>query len=545
MLEKTLEKQELISHSDSGKDGANATSADADSAAVEEALARILASEKFRASERLRQFLVHVVRESLAGRAQRIKAYSIATEVFGRGVDFNPTIDPIVRIEAARLRRSLDHYYLTAGVNDPLVIQIPKGGYAPTFREGSAKSPDTGMQPKRDASVVVIPLRDLTGDPAQAYFAAGMTEELHSALGQYPSIRSVQVTPGGAEKAASEVIEQSLATFALLGSVRKASDTVRVTVQLIESSTGSQVWAQTYDRTLTADNLITVQDDIAHKVVVNIAEIYGGAIAGSLARESRDEQVLSLTTYDAVLHLHYYYNPGWNESVWRQTRESLEQALETEPDSVPVQVALAEILTDGLACGIPEASEADIDRAEDILRKALSLDPEYEYGFFPLGLAKIARRERGAVVGIAQRLLNQANALTTRLLGGWLLVVAGEYELGEPIVRECTRQLSKYPRWVYHALMLCHLARGEYEDALAEADAFEMPGLLWSPLNRAITLAFLGDVEGARRAYADACEIQPEIAVNPRRYIGWFILDDKLVDEIMNKLQSHQLLECA
>ena len=129
--------------------------------------------------------------------------------------------------------------------------------------------------------------------------------------------------------------------------------------------------------------------------------------------------------------------------------------------------------------------------------------------------------------------------------GAAVLVVAGEYKLGEPIVRECTKRLSKYPHWMHHALMLCHLVRGEYEDALIESDAFKMSGLLWSPLDHAIALAYLGIADKARKAYADACEIQPEIAVNPRRYIGWFILDDNLVDEIMVKLRSHQLLESA
>ena len=69
----------------------------------------------------------------MAGRGDRIKAYSIAVEVFGRGVSFDPQTDPIVRIEAGHLRRALERYYLTAGHADPILITIPKGGYVPTF----------------------------------------------------------------------------------------------------------------------------------------------------------------------------------------------------------------------------------------------------------------------------------------------------------------------------------------------------------------------------------------------------------------------------
>ena len=78
------------------------------------ALEEILASASFEASERNKRFLKFVVTEALAGRADHIKAYTIATVVFGRDSSFDPQTDPIIRIEASRLRRALEHYYLTA-----------------------------------------------------------------------------------------------------------------------------------------------------------------------------------------------------------------------------------------------------------------------------------------------------------------------------------------------------------------------------------------------------------------------------------------------
>jgi adenylate cyclase len=100
-------------------------------AAVRAQLQRILDSPAFEASERRRRFLRHIVEESLAGRADRLKGYSIATAIFERDASFDPQTDPVVRLEARRLRRALEHYYLTAGRNDPIRIEIPKGGYAP------------------------------------------------------------------------------------------------------------------------------------------------------------------------------------------------------------------------------------------------------------------------------------------------------------------------------------------------------------------------------------------------------------------------------
>src|SRR4051794_28694801 len=96
-------------------------------------LARVLGSPDFVVPSRARRVLCYIVEETLCGRADRIKSFSIATDVLGRDSSFDGSNDPVVRIEAGRVRRALEHYYLTSGAGDPLVITIPKGGYVPAF----------------------------------------------------------------------------------------------------------------------------------------------------------------------------------------------------------------------------------------------------------------------------------------------------------------------------------------------------------------------------------------------------------------------------
>jgi len=100
---------------------------------IEDALQRVIGSREIITSERKKRFLSFIVQETLAGHAHRIKAYAIAVDVFDRDPSFDPVIDPVVRIEAGRLRRCLEHYYLTKGAADPVRITIPKGGYVPQF----------------------------------------------------------------------------------------------------------------------------------------------------------------------------------------------------------------------------------------------------------------------------------------------------------------------------------------------------------------------------------------------------------------------------
>ena len=105
------------------------------------ALDRIAASEAFCGSPQLVAFLRYVVEATLRGEQDRIKGYTIAVEALGRRDDFDPQDDPIVRVEAARLRRAMHKYYENGGKHDPLQIELPVGTYVPIFRRPAVAPP--------------------------------------------------------------------------------------------------------------------------------------------------------------------------------------------------------------------------------------------------------------------------------------------------------------------------------------------------------------------------------------------------------------------
>jgi hypothetical protein len=104
-----------------------------DSHEIRAALARVLRSAPFRSAPRLAAFIRFVVERTLAGDGEHIKAYTIATGAFGRKADFNPQTDPIVRVEAGRLRQALARYYAGEGADEPIEIALPLGRYVPDF----------------------------------------------------------------------------------------------------------------------------------------------------------------------------------------------------------------------------------------------------------------------------------------------------------------------------------------------------------------------------------------------------------------------------
>ena len=112
--------------------------------AVREQLQRVLTSPMFLHSDRLRRFLTHCVDAALTGRIDDLKEYTIGVVAFDRPKHYNPAEDPIVRVEARRLRKKLDEYYETIGSVDPVVIELPKGGYLPIFEFRPQKKTERG-----------------------------------------------------------------------------------------------------------------------------------------------------------------------------------------------------------------------------------------------------------------------------------------------------------------------------------------------------------------------------------------------------------------
>ncbi len=150
---------------------------------------RLLASETFAATTRLSQFLRYVVEKSLEGATQELKEYSIGLEVFDRGEDFDPRVDTIVRVQARRLRKRLEQYYQTEGRSEPVRIEIPRGGYAPTFRLVAASKDEFLAQGSAHRHGLPIPRTKLLGRKHEL-------EALEAQLRQ-PDVRLATVTGAG------------------------------------------------------------------------------------------------------------------------------------------------------------------------------------------------------------------------------------------------------------------------------------------------------------------------------------------------------------
>src|SRR6185295_11948429 len=168
---------------------------ESDQKAIREQLVRIRKSGPFHQSPRRQRFLEYIVNETLAGRGERLKGYNVAVEVFDRPETFDANVDPIVRMEAARLRDRLREYYETDGQRDPIHIELPKGAYTPQIQfrhEGPriARRPPT-QEISAVPSVAVLSFDDLSAGQHLGHLGDGVGEDIITSLSRFPDLAVV------------------------------------------------------------------------------------------------------------------------------------------------------------------------------------------------------------------------------------------------------------------------------------------------------------------------------------------------------------------
>lgn len=228
---------------------------------------RILESRMFSNCERLIRFVSFAAQHALKGSGEPLKEYVIGLEVFDRTASYDPRIDPIVRVEARRLRSKLNSYYCSVGREDPILVEFPKGTYTPSFCLRTSPHTIRAMDdPPPHPVMSVLSFVPLTTEASSHSFAASLTEEIVHGL---TNLRKLRLTPWNGASCEMERLHNRANIDALLrGSVRYESNRVRVIAQCIDTTSQAYLWSEAYDRC--GHNSLRPQD-IAQAIVARVA----------------------------------------------------------------------------------------------------------------------------------------------------------------------------------------------------------------------------------------------------------------------------------
>ncbi len=520
-------------------------------------LEKILASSEFMAGKRLGQFLRYVVEQSLNGQSGNIKQYTVAVEAFGYGADFDPQTNPIVRIEAQRLRRALDQYYYSMGTEDPIRIDIPKGGYIPTFLENHKdfQPPDssecTALAPTPtppDASrpsIAVIIFACLNPADEFDYLATGLTEEIIIALTRFQNFLVVgplaREATYGAPPDVRRIAYKYGVRFVLNGSLRVEGEKVRLTVRLADTVNGQQLWGQTLDVKLDDRSLMAFEKDVVGHVTAIIADNYG-IIPRRLSAESHAKDVDSKDGYEAILRFYHYcrvLTPG----SYARAVEALEKSIHSDPDQALALAALGDLVASSFWFGYGDDT-SNLQRAETMARRALNLDPACLQAHSTMAIIHFLKHQTTLLIDKAEKTLqlnpNHASNLAFMSL---FLGMAGQWERALNLMDKAMHLNPQHPGWYHIVAFMNHYRQGEYDRAWVEAQRFNTPEFFWDPLIRAATLGQLDRPKKAREAVDDLLALVPDFKSRASSLIRRMVYLDEHVELLVAGLRKAGLKE--
>ena len=301
---------------------------------IREQLRRVLGSKAFRQVDRLQGFLSFIVEEMLAARGDKLKEFLIGVEVFGKESSFDPRMDPLVRVQARRLRTRLVRYYREEGQNDEIVIDLPKGGYEPVFqrRETSAMKRTVSAALVSRNTILVRPFDDDSSGRDLAYFCNGLKQEIIHALS---GMESVRVAASERVQDSSDPSGQMNVAMIVTGSVRKSRDTLRITSSLIDSTSNCYLWSEVIDRNLQDE--LHVQEEVAQRILKKLQSEFVNV--GSARATKRPTE--NLAAHNLYLQGRYHLNQRTEQGLTKAV-EFFDKAISEDPHHAPSYSGLAD-----------------------------------------------------------------------------------------------------------------------------------------------------------------------------------------------------------
>jgi len=430
--------------------------------AIQAELEKILASETFREAEGLKRLLRYSVQNTLLGEGDSLKEYRLGLEVFDRNSSFDPRLDPVVRMAARRLRAKLLEYYEGEGGHDPVCIEMPKGGYAAAFSTpvhqvsparapsqrkhfwlvlvlsgflmaftvasvywiGTLRSRVAAVQAE-ESSIAVLPFLNLSANQDDEYLGDGLADELTGSLSSVAGLRVIARTSAFKFKGKSEDVRtigrQLNVASVLEGSLQRRGEEVRITVQLIRTSDGSHLWAETYDRS--ASNPFAFEDEITSAITrVLRIRLEKNRPSSAAARPLNPE------AHDLYLRGRYWWNRRTPPAVWKSVAY-FNQALEKEPLYPQAYLGLADAYT---VLGFNDQAAADevVPKARAAAEQALQMDDSLSEAHADLAAAILFHDwdQRRAEQELQSAIQLNPNSAKARQWYGILLMCEGRFE---------------------------------------------------------------------------------------------------------------------
>jgi eukaryotic-like serine/threonine-protein kinase len=337
-----------------------------------------------------------------------------------------------------------------------------------------------------ERSLVVLPFADLSPQRDNEYFSDGLTEEIIGDLARIGSLRVISRTTAMSlkqtPKSVPALARELGVRYVLEGSVRRAGNNLRISAQLVDSSSDTQVWSEKFSGTL--DDVFDIQERVARA----IAEALKVKLTASENRRMAERPITSIQVYDCYLKARSAFN-SYSPAGLRDAERLLLEGLKAAGENALLLAGLGRVHFEYVGACLE--GEEGLDEAEAFARRALALDAECGPALLTLGIAQHLRGNLAETVRLLKRALqsdpNDADTL-------WWLVWIGSWNTGQASeAMQAARRLVEVDPGSplsYGAVAFVHFVEGRFDDALAVFEG--QPVDLWWRWSRALILASAG-----------------------------------------------------
>ncbi len=379
-----------------------------------------------------------------------------------------------------------------------------------------AAAPSVTPQPEKP-SIAVLPFDNMSGDPEQEYFTDGITEDIITDLSKVSGLlviarnssftykgKSVDIRAVGRELGVRTVLE---------GSIRRAGNRIRITAQLIDAVTGGHVWAERFDRDLT--DIFEVQDEVTRHIV----DALKVQLTPSEAERIADTPTDNLEAFELVQKgRSLIQSPNINARIWKQGADLFARAIALDPGYAQAYALLSLAHIIDFTNNWSESGES-LKRCGEFAAKALAADPNEPLAHVATAVAAQFGGDFDRARASVEKALELSPSLPLALYSrGTLAVYSGDHAAAIPFLERATRVDPGYGQQYLQFIGMAHLLMGHYETAAA----MFRERLLLAPQTDsgrsalASALGHLGEIEEARRVWADLMRINPSYSVEQR-----------------------------
>ncbi|MDH3885963.1 MAG: tetratricopeptide repeat protein [Desulfobacterales bacterium] len=362
-------------------------------------------------------------------------------------------------------------------------------------------------------SIAVLPFDNMSKDPEQEYFSDGITEHIITSLSRSPYLfviaRNSTFSYKGKPVKINQIAEELGVRYVLEGSVQRTGDKVRITVQLIDATTGHHVWAENYDREVR--DIFDLQDEIAMKIMAELQVELSAALLGKLS----SIKTKSIKAYEKYLK-------GVDHSLRRTVEDVLEarklahEAIALDPEYGAAYLLLAQTHLDDVWFYRSKDRAKSLQTAEQLAHKGIDLSGQDALTHRLLSQVFLLRRQyEKAIMEIERAIELEPNSGACLFTYGMILRLAGRFDEAIPVLEKAIRLNPITPINYLNNLAFAYAASEQYEKAVSLWNkAIERnPDYLFAYMGLTAVYQFLGDESKAREAAAEVLRIKPNFSV--------------------------------